>query len=103
MKIKGLYVADIINPTDLTMTLEFGFVEQAVICRESKTGYINIETDRIYSKDHTVMGVCRITSPDKVYPLSDYYFAIGIRKPNKHANKNELHENVKRLRKRKLI
>ena len=101
MIIKALYVADLICPEFYICHSEVASLFKAQICRKSKTGYIQLATGIEYTNTNE-LGINRV---DKraIYPLSDYYYSIGLKKMNNHFNKKEVYENVKKLKKRKIL
>lgn len=100
MKIKGLVVADLIDPM-ATMGSGYSMMEEACllqcrICREEKNGYMDVKSGRKFGEKQ-ILG-CRRVEENTVVPLSDYYHILGIRKRNNHQNKEEVWQKVKELK-----
>lgn len=99
MNTKDFYVVEVFIPTEYTMTTEMG-ISQTKICKKlNDTSYKDIKSGRVY----TVNRIIGCTKVFNIYPLSEYYYLIGLRKNNEHRNKDEVHKLVKSYRKDKLL
>ena len=95
MKPNNFFAVIVFEPTECTSYTEIGFSTTKICKKINDTTYQNIEDDRIYTMN-SIIGCNKI---EKVIPLSDYYYNLGLRKRNNHNNKAEVHSLVKSLKK----
>lgn len=108
MKIKNLYVVDVIKPLSIMGSshceIEDACISSNHICEKVEIGsdvlFIDVENSRKYYQT-CKLGVERVEYDE--IPLSDYFYMLGFKKKNSHDNKQEVYEKVKKLRKNRII
>ena len=103
MRIKNLYVVDVIKPMSLMGSLacqmEDACVSKNHICEKLELDddvfFVDVENDKKYYQTCN-LGVERVEYDE--IPLSDYFYRIGLKKKNNHHNKQKVYEKVKHLK-----
>lgn len=101
MKYDNLYVTNLIIPSYYIGDVEKFFLLESRICRKTKKGYIDVETQAFYSAKQT-QGIDRIDE-NTLVPLNDYYNCLGLKKKNRYTNQNEVYQKIKHLKSERKI
>lgn len=101
MKYDNFYVSNLIISSYLFGDVEKCFLLESRICRKTKKGYVDIETQAFYS-DEQKKGIDRIVE-DTLTPLNNYFNILGLKKKNRYANQNEVYQKVKHLKSQRKI
>lgn len=108
MKIKNLYVVDIVKPMEImksiTCTIENATCSPDHICEKvefpDNVFFRDLEDGKEYPQTDR-LGVSRIE--EEAIPLSDYYNFMGFKKKNNHANQEKVYDKVKKLKKQGIL
>ena len=98
MKIKNIYVTEIMFPEQYSMTMEIG-TTFFKLCKKSDDVYKELGTKDFY-REHNRIGYVKVVD---AVPLSEYYYPIGLKRRNSHYNKDQVHELVKAAKTKKLL
>lgn len=101
MRYDNFYVSNLIISSYVLDNEEKYFILESRICRKVKNGYIDIETQRIYS-DEQKKGIDRVIE-DTLIPLSSYFNILGFKKKNNYNNKDMVYSRVKHLKSQRKI
>ena len=100
MKVKNIFVADVVGSicsvSGGNLVIERTIGLECRICKKTRDGYIDMETNTLYSSSSS-FGEPNIVT-DTITPLSDYYNVFGTKKPTKHSNKEKVYAKVDMLR-----
>lgn len=102
MKYKDYYVIELFVPTEIICSIESGYLDLR-LCKKVEEGFLDVENKRLYqipNDKNNLRGIRRI---NKVMPLNDYYYLLGIKKKKNNYRTTEVHALVKTLKASKKI
>ena len=100
MRIKNIYVGNIINTNQnkFVVKKESNGIEANRILEDyNNEYYMDLEDKTMYRSNAVRQN--NVVDKASLVPLSDYYYKIGIQKPNSHKNKQIVYEKVKKIKK----
>lgn len=101
MKVKNLVIGDIIRPFLMTSSMQECEVSRNKILKKLEDdNYKELETGAVYSSKFQKWQ--SVIDESSITPMSEYYNKLGFKKKNNHSNKQDVYDEVKKLKNKRL-